>query len=131
MWRRRKKAKRKNTFYFPQWKLTRICHELVIKQRFAVSAKHKLCVFLHPSFLTKGTSVPCSRKDQIQLSRSCGAETSLQQSTLDSYSNYNYLELPGTNYVHFPTNLCLFYYAPLPSFSICPQTFSFPSSHKT
>lgn len=87
-------------------------------------------VSLHPSFIAKGTSVPFSRKYQRQLSSSCGAETSLQQPTLDFYSNYKYLELPGTNCVCFPTNTCLFY-APIPSLYISPQTSSFPSSHKT
>lgn len=51
--------------------------------------------------------MPFSRKYEIQLSRDHGAETFLQQSTLDSHSNYKYLELPGINYVHFPKNMCL------------------------
>lgn len=41
-------TKRKNIFYFPQWKLTQVRYEPVTK--FAVLAKHKLCFsspFLH------------------------------------------------------------------------------------
>jgi len=87
-------------------------------------------VSLHRSFITKRRTVSFSRKYQIQLSSCCDAETSLQQSTLDSYSNYKYLEVPGTNYVHFPTNAWGFY-APLPSLSVFPKMSLFPSSHKT
>lgn len=53
----------------------------------------------------------------------------LQFLICNSYSNYKYLDLPGTSFVHFSTNVYLFY-APLPSLSISPQTSSFPSSHK-
>lgn len=55
--------------------------------------------------------------------------TDLQQSTLDSYSNYRYLEISGTNYVSFPTNNHLLLNATLPSLpiSVSAQASSFPS----
>lgn len=67
--------KRENTFYFLQWKLKQVYYKLVTK-RFAELAKNPQITFLF--------TLPTLQNTAFQ---SCATETSLQQSTSDSYTS--------------------------------------------